>query len=549
MKLYQISEPNKNNNEDESMIHEQANEDLAIGIDLGTTNSAVALYDYKIGEVIIATTNDKGDLLLPSVVPFNVINNAPKIENQHNNQNEKVFRSMKRFMGKGSADLANFTQDIINLDLTVDLEGSSANVIKFIANDYNNKNISTENISTNSTTAVEISAKILKTLINCAEKAFCSKPGQKISKAVITVPAHFDEAARIATRNAARIAGIDVLRILNEPTAAAIAYGLGSSVDDYGKKYLVYDLGGGTFDVSILQAYDDVLKVIATAGDNHLGGDDFDSIILNYLEQHGYQFHEKQSKLIQAREIKEFLTKNDKWESSLSSSKQKIIIEKHKFVELSEELFKRTMNIVDAALNAACLSYEEIDKVVLVGGATKMPFIKDRLTSVFGNKLLMKIDPELAVVKGAAIQADALMRKSNHLLLDVVALSLGIELMGGVVEHIIHRNTTIPTEATRIYTTYSDNQTGFKLHIVQGEGNTVDKCRSLGTISLSDIVKMPAGQAKLVVKFMMDADGLLVVSAFELNSNKGISAEIKPSYGLDEEMIRQLIEASMRSDA
>lgn len=546
MKLYQISEPNKNNNEDESIIHDLVNEDLAIGIDLGTTNSAVALYDYKIGEVIIAATNDRGDLLLPSVVPFNVINNTAKIEDQANNQNEKVFRSMKRFMGKGNGDLANLTDDIANLDLTVDLNGSSANVIKFIVNDNDNDN--DENISTNSTTAIEISAKILKTLIKCAKKAFCSKPGQKISKAVITVPAHFDEAARIATRNAARIAGIDVLRILNEPTAAAIAYGLGSSVDDYGKKYLVYDLGGGTFDVSILQAYDDVLKVIATAGDNHLGGDDFDSIILSYLEQHGYKFHEKKSKLLQAREIKEFLTENDKWESSLSSSEQKIIIDKHKFVELSEELFKRTMNIVDTALNAAGLSYEEIDKVVLVGGATKMPFIKDRLMSVFGNKLLTKIDPELAVVKGAAIQADALMRKSNHLLLDVVALSLGIELMGGVVEHIIHRNTTIPTEATRIYTTYSDNQTGFKLHIVQGEGNTVDKCRSLGTISLSDIVKMPAGQAKLMVKFMMDADGLLVVSAFELNSNKGISAEIKPSYGLDEEMIRQLIEISMQSD-
>ncbi len=436
----------------------------AVGIDLGTTNSLVAVSRGERPEVI------RG--ILPSVV---VVNGAE-------------IHSIKRKMDNPSQKV----------------EGK---------------------------TPVEISAEILKLLKIRAEDAL----GREVKKAVITVPAYFDDTARTATRDAARLAGLEVLRLINEPTAAALAYGLDNGAEGI---YAIYDLGGGTFDISVLLMQKGVFQVLATGGDTHLGGDDFDSIISSLREgeadaaiQPGGMDCRAALAMTEAREIKE----------KLSSLEEFGGVSRDKFQKLITPLVDKTINICTQVLKDAALDKSQIKGVVLVGGSTRIPLVQRKLAEFFGQEPLSNINPDEAVALGAAIQAEALTRGSNNLLLDVIPLSLGLETMHDIVEKVIYRNTAIPCSYAQEFTTFQNNQTGMIIHIVQGEREKVQDCRSLARFELKGIPPMPAGAAKVRIAFNVDADGLLTVSAKE--SATGVEQEIivKPSYGLDEKEIERMI--------
>lgn len=436
--LLQIHEPGET-----PLPHEN---DEAVGIDLGTTNSLVAISRGEKPEII------KG--ILPSIVTVN----------------GKQISSIKRKM--------NMPAQLV--------EGK---------------------------TPVEISAEILKTLKATAEDAL----GKEIKKAVITVPAYFDDTQRTATKDAARLAGLEVLRLINEPTAAALAYGLDNGSEGV---YAIYDLGGGTFDISILEMQNGVFQVLATGGDTELGGDDFDELIGKP----------------NARKIKEALSSNNEYEGFTRTEFEKLIA----------PLVDKTIKICASTLKDAGLNKSQIKGVVLVGGSTRVPLVQKKLEEFFGKKPLSNINPDEAVALGAAIQAEALTKGSNNLLLDVIPLSLGLETMHDIVEKIIYRNTPIPCTYAQEFTTFQNNQTGMIFHIVQGEREKVRDCRSLAKFELKGIPAMPAGAAKVRVVFTVDADGLLTVSAHEMAT--GIRQEIivKPSYGLDEKDIERMIIESMQ---
>ena len=505
--LLQIEEPGQN-------IEEQKEAEIAVGIDLGTTNSLIAT-TFNDEIIIIADENEK--VIHPSILCFQksgeILCGNPASEAK---VGEKIF-SIKRLMGKGF-------DEIRNQNFPFNIFKSSEKTLKIA-------------IANNEFSATELSAEILKYLKNLAE----NKLKQKISKAVITVPAYFDEPARNATKDAAAIAGLEVLRLISEPTAAAVAYGLDKGVEGI---YAIFDLGGGTFDISILKLQKGIFKVIGVSGDANLGGDDFDNSIVNKIISttniSNLTNQEKQQLKLAAKKAKEELSEQ---KLTLIKFKEKeLSLSGVEFNELITKEVKRMINITSNLLDDLDLSKNEIKGVVLVGGSTRTLLVRELLAKMFGKeKILTDIDPDKVVAIGAAIQAEALTSGSSNLLLDVIPLSLGIETMGGIVEKIIDRNSTIPLSLTKEFTTYIDGQTGIKLHIVQGERELAHDCRSLANFEIKNIPPLKAGVARIRVTFQVDADGLLTVKAEELITGQTQTIEVKSTYNLDQNQIKKIL--------
>jgi molecular chaperone HscA len=492
MALLQIQEPGRSEE-----IQDQ--NEVVIGIDLGTTNSLVAVIK---DEKVKFFADKKSREIHPSIVNYDKAGNFAGIDSKADDL--VTISSIKRLMGKSFFDVKDN-----KFDFKIDGESSDKKTLRITVGD---KKITPE----------EVSSEILKYLKNLAEINLKTE----IKKAVITVPAYFDEAAKNATKLAANLAGLEVLRLVNEPTAAALAYGLDNSVEGI---YCVFDLGGGTFDVSILKMQKGVFKVLGVAGDNALGGDDFDHLIAEKLCVN----------LAQARKIKENLSSDNIANSQFTRADfENLILPK------IEKTFMLTKNLIEDLE----LESEDIKGVILVGGSTRIPLVKRKLTEIFGQqKILDKLDPDRIVAAGAAWQAYNLSGQSQNLLLDVTALSLGIEMMGGIVDKIIHRNSTIPTALKKEFTTYADNQTGMKLHIVQGERELAADCRSLASFEIKNITPMKAGLARVEVTFKVDADGLLTVTAFDKTTKEKQEIEVRPSYSLGQEEIKKMLLDSLQN--